>query len=122
MFEGLAGLKPGTENGAVRLLGIAAEKRLPNMPDLPTIAETVPGVVSSGWVMMMAPAGVPDAIIQKLNRDLRTVVAQPELKERYQQLGTYSRDLSPADAEAFIRNEEKLWWPIVERVEAAGNK
>ena len=121
MFEGLAGLKPGTESGAVRLLGIAAEKRLPNLPDLPTLAETVPGVVSSGWVAMMAPTGVPKAIIQKLNRDLRTVVAQPELKERYQQLGTYTRDLSAAETEAFIRSEEKLWWPIVERVEA-GNR
>jgi tripartite-type tricarboxylate transporter receptor subunit TctC len=67
---------------------------------------------------MMAPAGVPDAIIQKLNRDLRTVVAQPELKERYQQLGTYTRELSAAETETFIRSQEKLWWPIVERVEA----
>jgi tripartite-type tricarboxylate transporter receptor subunit TctC len=119
MFEGLAGLRPGTDNGAVRLLGIAAEKRLPNLPNLPTIAETVPGVVSIGWVAMMAPVGVPDAIIQKLSRDLRTVVGQPELRERYQRLGTYTRDLSPAETEAFIRSEEKLWWPIVERVEAA---
>jgi tripartite-type tricarboxylate transporter receptor subunit TctC len=119
MFEGRAGFMPGTGSGAVRLLGIAAAKRLPDLPDLPTIAETVPGVVSTGWVLMMAPAGVPDAIIQKLNRDLRTVVAQPELQERFQQLGTYARDLSPAETEAFIRSEEKLWWPIVERVEAA---
>jgi tripartite-type tricarboxylate transporter receptor subunit TctC len=118
MFEGLAGLKPGTESGAVRLLAIASEKRLPNLPDLPTIAETVPGVVSTGWVLMMAPAGVPAAIIDKLNRDLRTVVAQPDLQERFQQIGTYTRDLSPAETEAFIRSEEKLWWPIVERVEA----
>ncbi len=120
MFEGLAGLKPGTENGAVRLLAIATAKRLPNLPELPTIAETVPGVVSTGWVLMMAPVGVPDAIIQKLNGDLRTVTAQPDLQERFSQIGTYSRDLSPADTEAFIRSEEKLWWPIVERVEAAG--
>jgi tripartite-type tricarboxylate transporter receptor subunit TctC len=119
MFEGLAGLMPGTGSGAVRLLAIATDKRLPNMPDLPTIAETVPGVVSTGWVLMMAPVGVPDAIIQKLNRDLRTVTAQPDLQERFRQIGTYSRDLSPAETEAFIRNEEKLWWPIVERVEAA---
>ena len=120
MFEGLAGLMPGTGSGAVRLLGIATEKRLPNLPDLPTIAETVPGVVSTGWVLMMAPTGVPDAIVQKLNRDLRTVVAQPELQERFRQIGTYARDLSPAETEAFIRGEEKLWWPIVERVEATG--
>ena len=121
MFEGLAGLKPGTESGAVRLLGIAAEKRLPNLPNLPTIAETIPGVVSIGWVAMMAPVGVPDAIIQKLSRDLRAVMAQPDLQERFRQIGTYSRDFSPAETEAFIRSEEKLWWPIVERVEA-GNR
>ena len=117
MFEGLAGLKPGTESGAIRLLGIAAGKRLPNLPDLPTLAETVPGVVSSGWVAMMVPAGVPDAIVAKLNRDLRAVVAQADVQERFHQLGTYTRDLSPAETDAFIRNEEKLWWPIVERVE-----
>ena len=51
-----------------------AQKRLPNVPDLPAINETMPGVVSSGWIVMMAPAGVPDAIIQKLNADLRTVL------------------------------------------------
>jgi tripartite-type tricarboxylate transporter receptor subunit TctC len=118
MFEGLAGLAPGTENGAVRLLGVASEKRLPNLPDLPTIAETVPGVVSSGWVVMMVPAGVPAAIVAKLNKDLRAVVAQADVQERFHQLGTYTRDLSPAETEAFIRSEEKLWWPVVERVEA----
>jgi tripartite-type tricarboxylate transporter receptor subunit TctC len=118
MFEGIAGLAPGTESGAIRLLGIAAQKRLPNLPDLPTIAETVPGVVSSGWVAMMVPAGVPDAIVQKLNQDLRAVAALPEVQQRFHQLGTYTRDLSPAETEAFIRNEEKLWWPIVERGEA----
>jgi tripartite-type tricarboxylate transporter receptor subunit TctC len=118
MFEGLAGLRPGTESGAIRLLGIAAEKRLPNLPDLPTIAETVPGVVSSGWVVMMVPAGVPAAIVEKLNKDLRTVVAQADVQERFHQLGTYTRDLSPAETEAFMRSEEKLWWPVVERVEA----
>jgi tripartite-type tricarboxylate transporter receptor subunit TctC len=117
MFEGLAGLRPGTENGAVRVLAIAAEKRLPNLPDLPTIAETVPGVVSSGWVAMMAPAGVPDAIVQKLNRDLRAAVAHADVQARLHQLATYTRDLSPAETEAFIRSEEKLWWPIVARVE-----
>ena len=75
MFEGLAGMAPGTQGGGIRLLGVAAQKRLPNVPDLPAINETMPGVVSSGWIVLMAPAGVPDAIIQKLNEDLRTVVA-----------------------------------------------
>jgi tripartite-type tricarboxylate transporter receptor subunit TctC len=118
MFEGLAGLAPGTRNGSLRLLGVAAVKRLPNLPNLPTIAETVPGVVSSGWIVLMAPAGVPNAIIEKLNKDLRTVLAQPDVQERLQALGSYTRDLTPTQTAEFVRSEEKLWWPVVQRVEA----
>jgi tripartite-type tricarboxylate transporter receptor subunit TctC len=119
MFEGLAGLQPGIQSGGVKLLGVAAEKRLPNLPKLPAINETVPGVVSSGWIILMAPAGVPDAIVQKANADLRKVVALPEVVERFQTLGTYSRDLTPAQTGEFMRSEERLWWPIVRQVNQA---
>jgi tripartite-type tricarboxylate transporter receptor subunit TctC len=122
MFEGLAGLAPGIQGGGIRLLGVASQKRLPNLPDLPAINETVPGVVSSGWIVMMVPEGVPDAIVQKVNKDLRAVVAEKEVIERFQQLGTYSRDLTPAQTAEFMRNEEKLWWPIVRRVVAEDQK
>jgi tripartite-type tricarboxylate transporter receptor subunit TctC len=113
MFEGLAGLAPGLQNGGIRAIGVASTKRLPNLPDLPAINETVPGVVSSGWIVLMAPAGTPDAIVQKINADLRKVVAMPDVIERFEQLGTYSRDLTPAQTNEFIRSEEQLWWPIV---------
>jgi tripartite-type tricarboxylate transporter receptor subunit TctC len=116
MFEGLAGLAPGLQGGGIRPLGIASEKRLPNLPDLPAINETVPGVVSSGWIVLMAPAGTPNAIVQKVNADLRKVVAMPEVVERFQTLGTYTRDLTPAQTAEFMRSEERLWWPIVRQV------
>jgi tripartite-type tricarboxylate transporter receptor subunit TctC len=118
MFEGLAGLAPGLQGGGIRPLGVAAQKRLPNLPNLPAINETVPGVVSSGWIVLMAPTGVPDAIIQKLNADLRAVVAMPDVIERFQALGTYSRVLTPAQTTEFVRSEEKLWWPIVRQITA----
>lgn len=117
-FEGLAGLAPGTQSGGLRLLGIASLKRVPNLPDLPTIAETVPGVVSSGWIVLMAPAGVPDAIIAKLNKDVRAVLTAPDIQERLRVLGTYTRDLTPAQTAEFVQSEERLWWPIVRKVEA----
>lgn len=119
IFEGLAGLAPGIQGGSVRLLGVASLKRLPNMPNLPALNETVPGVVSSGWIVLMAPAGVPDAIIRKVNADLRKIVAMPEVQERFQTLGTYTRDLTPEQTGEFMRNEEKLWWPIVREVNKA---
>jgi tripartite-type tricarboxylate transporter receptor subunit TctC len=118
VFEGLAGLAPGTQSGGIRLIGIAAPKRLPNLPNLPAINETVPGVVSSGWLALMAPAGTPDHIIRKVNEDLRKVVAMPDVIERLHVLGTYSRDLTPAQTDDFIRSEERLWWPIVRQVNA----
>jgi tripartite-type tricarboxylate transporter receptor subunit TctC len=113
MFEALAGLNPGIQSGDVRVIGVAAAKRLPNLPDLPTVAEMVPGVVSSGWIVLMAPAGTPAAIIQKVNADLRKVTAMPDVIERFHALGTYSRDLTPAQTDEFIRSEEKLWHPVV---------
>ena len=118
MFEGLAGLAPGTQGGGIKLLGVAAQRRLPNLPNLPAINETVPGVVSSGWLVLMAPAGTPDAIIQKVNADVRKVVVMPDVVERFQTLGTYSRDLTPAQTAEFMRSEERLWWPIVRQVNA----
>jgi len=118
MFEGLAALAPGLQGGGVKLLAVASIHRLPNLPNLPTITETVPGVVSSGWIVLMAPAGTPDRIIQKINADLRMVVAIPELQERFHVLGTYTRDLTPEQTAEFLRGEEQLWWPIVRQVEA----
>jgi tripartite-type tricarboxylate transporter receptor subunit TctC len=118
MFEGLAGLAPGLQGGAIRLLGIAAPQRLPNRPDLPAINETVPGVVSSGWMLLMAPAGTPTQIIDKVNTDLRKAVAAPEVLQRFETLGTYSRDLTPGQTADFIRSEEQLWWPIVRQLNA----
>jgi tripartite-type tricarboxylate transporter receptor subunit TctC len=118
MFEGFAALAPGLQSGGVKLLGVAAARRLPNLSNLPTIAQTIPGVVSSGWIVLMAPAGTPDRIIHKINADLRTVVAIPEVQDRFHVLGTYTRDLTPEQTGEFLRSEEQLWWPIVRQVEA----
>jgi tripartite-type tricarboxylate transporter receptor subunit TctC len=119
MFEALAGLAPGLQGGGVRPLGVASEKRLTNLPNLPAINETVPGVVSSGWLVLMAPAGTPDHIIRKVNADIRKVVAMPDVIERFQVLGTYSRDYTPEQTAEFMRSEERLWWPIVRQVNQA---
>lgn len=119
MFEGLAGLSPGIQGNSVKVLGIASTKRLPNLPDLPALNETVPGMVSSGWIVMMAPAGVPDTIIRKINADLRMVLAMSDVQERLHALGTYTRDLTPEQTTDFMRSEEKLWWPIVRELNKA---
>lgn len=119
MFEGLAGLAPALNSDSVKLIAIASIKRVPNLPNLPAMNETVPGVVSSGWIVLMAPKGVPEAIIQKVNADIRKVIAMPDVIERLQTLGTYSRDMTPAQTAEFMDSEEKLWWPVVRDVNKA---
>ena len=116
VFEGLAGLRPGIQSGGIRLIAVTSAERLPNMADVPTAEETVPGVVSNGWLALMAPNGVPDAIVQKVAADLKTVIAIPELQERFHVLGTYSRDMTPAQLLEFMHSEEKKWWPVVRGV------
>lgn len=118
MFEGIAGIGGAIKNGTLTPLAIASEQRLKNYPDIPTVSETIPGFSAKGWLALMAPAGTPESIIAKINADLRTVLAQPELITRFEAIGTYPQPLSPAETADFIRGEEQLWWPIVREVEA----
>jgi len=66
----------------------------------------------------MAPAGVPDSIIEKINADLRTVLSQPDVIKKFETLGTYPHPMSPRETSAFLRAERDLWWPIVRKIES----
>jgi len=104
--------------GEVKLLAIASEKRLPNYPDIPTVSETLPGFTSSGWSILVAPQGTPAAIVQKINADLRTVLGRPEVVRKIEELGNYTRPMTPQQLADFVRDERKLWGPIVKQVGA----
>ena len=62
-----------------------------------------------GWFVLLAPAGTPDAIVRKVNRDLAKVLDQPDFQRRFQDLGTFVRPLSPMETTEFIRSEQRLW-------------
>lgn len=116
IFEGIAGLAGALQGKMVRPLAIASAKRLPNMPDLPTFAEFIPGFESKGWLALMAPSGTPDAIIRKINADLAIALDNPDVRQKFETLGTYIRPLSPEETGAFIKGEQALWWPVVRAV------
>jgi tripartite-type tricarboxylate transporter receptor subunit TctC len=116
IFEGIAGLAGALQGKLIRPLAIASANRLPNMPELPAVAEFVPGFESKGWLALMAPAGTPDAVVRKINTDLRTALDHPEVKRKFETLGTYIRPLSPEETGAFIKSEQALWWPVVRAV------
>ena len=113
MFEAIAGIAGAIQGNLIKPLAVASAKRLPNLPDLPTMAETVPAFESKGWLALMAPTGTPDFIIRKINADVRVVLDMPDVKQKFESLGTYPHALSPAETAAFIRSEQQLWWPVV---------
>jgi tripartite-type tricarboxylate transporter receptor subunit TctC len=118
-IESMSALGSLIEGGMLRPLAVASAKRLPNYPNLATVAEVMPSVdafEARGWFALTAPAGTPDRIVHKINADLRTALADVELQKKFAALGTYPKPMSPADTAAFIRGEQDLWRPVVRRV------
>lgn len=115
IFESLAGLKGTVDAGSVKPLAVTSLARLPNLPNVPTVAELVPNYVAGGWFALMAPAHTPDAIVQKINHDLVAVLGEPELKQKFESLGTYVRPMSRAETAEFIQSEQKIWQPLARK-------
>jgi tripartite-type tricarboxylate transporter receptor subunit TctC len=116
IVESFAGLRGAIEGGTVKVLGVTSTRRLPNLPDVPTVAETIPDFAASGWSALMVPTGTSDAIVQKVSRDLHAVLGEPGLQAKIEKLSTYVRPLTPAQTAEFIRSEQELWAPVVRQV------
>src|SRR3954462_9575846 len=102
--------------GAIRALAVGATKRLPDFPDLPTVAETFPGFSPGGLLALVAPVGTPDAIVRKLSEDLREAVLDPTTRTKLETTGNYPNPMSPSELLAFIQAEQKSWKPVLEEI------
>jgi tripartite-type tricarboxylate transporter receptor subunit TctC len=113
LIDGLGG---PLGSGQVKLLAIASTQRLPSHPQIPTIADTLPEFAASGWFVLVAPPRTSPALVNKINADLRAVVAEPEVAEKLADLNTTTRDYSPEQVADFIHAEQQLWTPVVQRL------
>jgi tripartite-type tricarboxylate transporter receptor subunit TctC len=118
VFDAYSGIAGAAEAGNVVPLAVASAARLPNAPNLPTVAETLPGFESVGWQALVAPAGTPDGIVRKVNADLVKAMSDPEIHKRLADLGRDDRSMSPAQVLAFIQGEQSKWAPIVQQIAA----
>jgi tripartite-type tricarboxylate transporter receptor subunit TctC len=106
---------PLHSDGKVKILGVATKDRIPTLPNIPTIAESVPGFEAKAWFGLFAPAGTPADIVEKLSAEVQAMAADPEFREKT--LGIYHMTpiaSSPADFAAFIRNEAAMWKKIID--------
>ena len=113
MVNAASGLAGAISGGSVKALAVASEQRLPTHPGLPTVAETLPGFMAMGWFALMAPPKTPEVIARKVSDDLRTILERPELKQRFFDLGTYQRPMSPAELASFIADQQRIWKPVI---------
>lgn len=104
-FGSFTGLYPFVTSGRVRLLGIAKATRAPNYPDLPTVAETVPGFTSGGWFGFVAPAKVPKEIIAVLNREANAAMKLPDVRAKLESLGLEVWTESPEHLGSLMKSE-----------------
>jgi tripartite-type tricarboxylate transporter receptor subunit TctC len=113
MIDAVPAMRGAIEGGQLKALAVATKTRLPNFPNLPTAAETIPGFEAVGWLALMAPPGTPAALARKISDDLRGVLAQPDFQKRYEDLGTYIRLTTPEELVTFIREQQKTWGPVI---------
>jgi tripartite-type tricarboxylate transporter receptor subunit TctC len=108
-------------SGKVRYLAVAAPKRLPAMPDVPTVAELLPGFESSAWFGLLAPKGTPDDVIAKLNAAVVAAVAQPEVRKLLEEKMVEPRSSAPEELEALIQREMAQWGAVIRKANITVN-
>jgi tripartite-type tricarboxylate transporter receptor subunit TctC len=114
MFSSLVQTTPFIKSGALRALGTGGAKRNPVLPDVPTIAEAgVPGYVSDNWWGIMAPAGTPQPIVDKVYAAAQEALKAPELQEAFAREGAASVTMSTADFQKYIEDEITKWARVV---------
>lgn len=109
MFDNMSNVWPQVQQGNLRALGVASPKRTPLAPDVPTIAETVPGFEATSWVGIVAPAGTPQAIVDKISQVFTEAMKNPEIIRRLTELGATAETNSPADFRKFITDDRIKW-------------
>jgi tripartite-type tricarboxylate transporter receptor subunit TctC len=114
LIEGGTALLGAMQAGHLRAIAVGSELRLVEFPDLPAASETLPEFRSAGWLALVAPLGTPDAIVRKVNGDLRQMLDRPEVRAKLGALGSYTRPLSPSETVQFIQTEQRTWDPILD--------
>src|SRR5262249_35708522 len=101
------------KDGRLRALAVTTATRSPVLPDIPTVAEFVPGYESSFWTGVGTPKNTPAEIVEKLNKEINAGLADPKIKRRLADLGGAVVALSPADFGKLIAEETEKWAKVV---------
>lgn len=114
MFDAITTMAQNVQAGQVRALGTTGEKRASVMPDVPTISEAgVPGYETTIWLGIMAPAGTPKPVIDKLNAAMNAMMKQPDILAAWSKQGAVPMEMTPAQFDALLRKDIEKWANVV---------
>jgi tripartite-type tricarboxylate transporter receptor subunit TctC len=109
MFDTLSSSIPHIKDGKLRALGVTTAKRSDALPDVPTVADTVPGYEVTAWFGVGVPKGTPQAIVDRLNREINGALADPRIKARFAELGALPFPATPDQMVAHVAAETEKW-------------
>lgn len=112
-IETMTFLNVNFKNGQVRPLAVSSSQRLKEFPNVPTISETLPGVDPTSWLGLVVSPGTPPAVVDRLNRELRAVLAEPATAERFAQLGGVPAPSTPDEMRSRVQREIDRWTRVV---------
>lgn len=115
-FDNLPASLPSIRAGKLRALAVASDRRSPSIPDVPTFAEAgVPNFIIAPWFGLLAPAGTPEPVLERLNNAINQALREPAVVERMNQLGMLTEAGSRAALGHFISNETAKWKTIIDK-------
>ncbi len=112
-FNGMVATYPHVKSGKIKLIAVSSAKRNATLGDVPTVGEHLPGFLTGSWQGLLAPVGTPQAVVDKLNQEVKRIVALPDVKERLQALGAEPHDMTPAQFKDWLGNEMKAMAKVV---------
>ncbi len=121
-FAGVPNVLQHVKAGRLRALGVTTPKRAPEMPDVPTIAEAgVPGYEATLWLGLLAPAGTPPEIVQRIYAETAKALQDPELQPQFRVAGVEAAVIPPKEFGDFLRAEYEKWGKVVRDTGATVN-
>jgi tripartite-type tricarboxylate transporter receptor subunit TctC len=113
LFMGILQLLPHVNTGKLKLIAASSEQRLANLPDVPTVAERLPGFVTGSWQGILAPARTPPDVIAKLHAEIARILKLPDVKEILVSQGTTPLATGPQDTGRWLAVEKERWTKVV---------
>jgi len=107
---------PQVKGGKLRAIGVTGLKRSPALPDVPTIAETLPGFENITWHSVVVPAKTPKSIVAKLSKELMRIIKQPDVQERFNSVGLDAIGSTPEELAALIKKETVMYANLVKQI------